>query len=312
VANNGAFRVLGGKSDMRIGDIEISPLIDGEAVVPGTAFYPNLEESDWEPYTDLLEPVFHQCQHLNTLGGYLVRAGDRVIVVDGGSGPKPKWPFAGGGFRSALASTGLNRADVTDVIYTHLHFDHIGWASVQGRSYFPNATYHVDRRDWDWFLGPDFSFTEQEVAGSLARLELSADYCYPENDAPAVRLRPVVDQIEFFTGADEVELLPGVVALDGSGHTPGQVVLELRSAGQKGLLVGDLVHAQPELVDDNERGQWHFISHTDDDRAYAAVEHFRKRICDESLAVAGGHFPGLRWGRVTRERGKRVWEDIRG
>jgi glyoxylase-like metal-dependent hydrolase (beta-lactamase superfamily II) len=297
---------------MRIGDIEITSLIDGEAVVPGTAFYPNLAESDWEPYTDLLEPVFHQCLHLNVLGGYLIRAGDRVIVVDGGSGPMPKFPFAGGGFRSAFAATGLKRSEVTDVIYTHLHFDHIGWASVNGQSMFPNATYHIDQRDWDHFLGRDFSFTPPEVEKAVEKLELSAAYCFPENDAPAPRLQPVVDQIEFFTGAEEVELLPGLVALDGSGHTPGQVVLELRSGGEKGLLLGDLVHAQPELVDDNDRGQWNFISHTDYDRAYAAVEHFRKRIWDEKLPVAGGHFNGLRWGRVVQDGGKRTWEDVSG
>lgn len=295
---------------MRIGDIEVSPLIDGEAVVPGTAFYPNMQESDWDPYVDLLEPVFGQCLHLNTLGGYLVRAGDRVVVVDGGAGPQPKWPFAGGGFRSALAATGLNRSDVTDVIFTHLHFDHIGWASVDGRPYFPNATYHVDERDWNWFLSPDFGFTDEEITNSIDRLELSANYCYPENDAPAIRLRPIADRIEFFRADDELELLPGVVALDGSGHTPGQVVLELRSDGERGLLLGDLVHAQPELVDDNERGQWHFISHTDHEVAHAAVERFRKRMWDEKIPAAGGHFPGLRWGRVVQDGGKRVWEDI--
>lgn len=297
---------------MKIGDIEITPLIDGEAVVPGTAFYPELKESDWDPYENLLEPVFHQCLHLNTLGGYLVRSGDRVVVVDGGSGPQPKWPFAGGGFRSSLAATGLDRSDVTDVVFTHLHFDHIGWASVEGKSFFPNATYHIDQRDWNWFLSPDFGFTDDEIAKSMEKLELSADYCYPENDAPAPRLRPIVNQIEFFQADNEVELLPGVVALDGSGHTPGQVVLELRSGSEKGLLLGDLVHAQPELVDDNERGQWAFISHTDHDRAHAAVEHFRKRMWDEKIPAAGGHFPGLRWGRVVSDGGKRVWEEIRG
>ncbi|MFF0284037.1 MBL fold metallo-hydrolase [Rhodococcus aetherivorans] len=297
---------------MKIGDIEITPLIDGEAVVPGTAFYPNLKDSDWDPYSSLLEPVFHQCQHLNTLGGYLVRAGDRIIVVDGGAGPQPKWPFAGGGFRSSLAATGLHRSDVTDVIFTHLHFDHIGWASVDGKPYFPNATYHIDQRDWNWFLAPDFGFTDEEVDKSMERLELSANFCHPENDAPAVRLRPIADQTKFFQADEELELLPGLVALDGSGHTPGQVVLELRSHGERGLLLGDLVHAQPELVDDNDRGQWNFISHTDHDRAHAAVERFRKRMWDEKIPAAGGHFPGLRWGHVVRDGDKRVWEDIRG
>ncbi|UZG59898.1 MBL fold metallo-hydrolase [Rhodococcus opacus] len=297
---------------MKIGDIEIVPLIDGEAIVPGNAFYPGLKDEEWKPYDALLEPVFHQCVHLNTLGGYLVKAGDRLIVVDGGSGPMPKFPFAGGGFRSAFAATGYDRADVTDVVYTHLHFDHIGWASWNGQSFFPNATYHVDQRDWNWFLSPEFGFTDEEVANSMAKLELSADFCFPENDAPAVRLKPVFNQIEFFQADDEVELLPGIVALDGSGHTPGQVVLELRSNGEKGLLLGDLVHAQPELVDDNERGQWNFISHTDHDRAHEAVDRFRKRMWDEKIPAAGGHFPGLRWGHVVTEGGKRTWEDIRG
>lgn len=136
--------------------------------------------------------------------------------------------------------------------------------------------------------------------------------CFPENDAPAPRLQPVVDQIKFFIADQELELLPGVVALDGSGYTPGQVVLELRSAAEKGLLVGDLVHAQPEFVSDNVRGEWNFISHTDYDKEYAQVEHFRKRVWDEKLPVAGGHFPGLLWGRVVTDGGKRVWEDIRG
>lgn len=297
---------------MKIGDIEIIPLVDGEAVLPGTAFYPNMKESDWDPYDKLLEPVFHQCQHLNTLGGYLVRTGDRLLIVDGGSGPQPKWPFAGGGFRSAFAATGYDRSDVTDVVFTHLHFDHIGWASVDGKAMFPNATHHIDQRDWNWFLSPDFGFTEDEVTKSMAKLELSADFCYPENDAPAVRLKPILNQVEFFQADDEVELLPGVVATDGSGHTPGQVVLELRSQGEQGLLLGDLVHAQPELVDDNERGQWNFISHVDHDRAHAAVERIRKRMWDEKIPAAGGHFPGLRWGHVVREGDKRVWEDIRG
>lgn len=297
---------------MKIGDIEIIPLIDGEAVVPGNAFYPGLEPSEWKQYDALLEPVFHECVHLNTLGGYLVRAGDRLLVVDGGAGPQPKWPFAGGGFRSAFASTGYSRADVTDVVFTHLHFDHIGWASVGGKPFFPNAKHHIDQRDWNWFLSADFGFTDQEVEDSMEKLELSAAYCHPENDAPAVRLKPVADQIKFFQADNEVELLPGVVALDGSGHTPGQVVLELRSGGEKGLLLGDLVHAQPELVDDNADGKWNFISHTDHDVAHAAVERIRKRMWDEKIPAAGGHFPGLRWGRVDTSGGKRVWEDIRG
>jgi hypothetical protein len=56
---------------------------------------------------------------------------------------------------------------------------------------------------------------------------------------------------------------------------------------------------------------WDFANHSDHDMAHAAVERFRKRISDEHLPIAGAHFPGLRWGQVTRRADRYVWEDIR-
>jgi glyoxylase-like metal-dependent hydrolase (beta-lactamase superfamily II) len=44
---------------------------------------------------------------------------------------------------------------VTDVILSHLHFDHISWVSADGRPFFPNATIHAERIDIDAFLGDD-------------------------------------------------------------------------------------------------------------------------------------------------------------
>jgi glyoxylase-like metal-dependent hydrolase (beta-lactamase superfamily II) len=114
---------------MRIGDIRIDPLIDGELVVPVETFYPLATAADVERFDFMLEPVFGEPMHLCTLGGYLIRHGSRTIVVDTGIGPQAKYPFVAGGFRSALVATGVARAEVTDVIFSHLHFDHIGWAA---------------------------------------------------------------------------------------------------------------------------------------------------------------------------------------
>ena len=41
------------------------------------------------------------------------------------------------------------------MLFTHLHFDHVGWATQQGTVVFPNATYRCDERDWVHFVGPD-------------------------------------------------------------------------------------------------------------------------------------------------------------
>jgi glyoxylase-like metal-dependent hydrolase (beta-lactamase superfamily II) len=282
---------------MRIGDIQVDPLIDGELVVPIKTFYPPVTSADLEHYDFMTEPVFGEPAHLCTLGGYLVRNGERTIVVDTGIGPNAKSPFVGGGFRSALTAAGVARADVTDVIFSHLHFDHIGWAAIDGRPYFPNATYRVDQRDWEHYCGSGPGMSE-----------LEGGFCHPETDAPAVRLAPVADRIEFFAG--EQEIMPGLRALEASGHTPGETVLELVSDGEHGLLLGDLVHAQPELIDDNARGQWNFQGHINEPEAIASVHRFRKRLFDQRIPFAAAHFPGLRWARIVPDGARRRWENL--
>jgi glyoxylase-like metal-dependent hydrolase (beta-lactamase superfamily II) len=282
---------------MKIGDVRIDPLIDGELALPGPSFYINSTDEDWLRYAEFLECVDHQPVHMNTLGGYLLRWDSRVVVVDCGVGPEPKPPFRGGGFRSALAACGVARADVTDVVFSHLHFDHIGWASLDGKPYFPNATYRVDRRDWDFYCGPGAVLPEIEAA-----------YCHAELDAPSARLAPVADRMEFFEG--EVEVIPNLNAYEASGHTPGETVLEIRSAGERGLLLGDIVHTQAELLDEDPAGTWAFVAHHTPEQADAAVARFRKMIVDERLPFAAAHFAGLRWARIEGSRSARIWRGL--
>ncbi|MCU1480922.1 MAG: Glyoxylase, beta-lactamase superfamily [Subtercola sp.] len=274
---------------MRIGDMRIDPLIDGETVSPPTACYVN--PADWSGYEEYLDTTTGV--HMNTLGGYLIRYDDRVIVVDTGAGPKPVYPVSSGGFRSALYSTGVTPAEVTDVIYSHLHLDHIGWASIDGKPFFPNATYRVDKRDWDYFCSPDYDMPDWEKAASD-----------PSVDAAAVRLAPVADRMEFFEGDQEV--LPGIESVEASGHTPGSSVLRLTSDGEQGMLLGDLVHSQPELVKDH----WHFFAHLDPEAAMDAIERVRKELVDTKMPFGAAHFPGLRWGRLSTESGGALRYDL--
>jgi glyoxylase-like metal-dependent hydrolase (beta-lactamase superfamily II) len=282
---------------MRIGDVRIDPLVDGELVLPGPSFYPGTTDEDWLVYRRFLESVDHEPVHMNSLGGYLLRWDGKAVVVDCGVGPIPTAPFRGGGFRTALASLGVARADVAEVIFTHLHFDHIGWATIDGKPYFPNATYRVDKRDWDHYCGPGAVLSDIE-----------AGFCNAEVDAPSVRLAPVADRMEFFQG--EMEVIPGINAYEAAGHTPGETVLEIRSAGERGLLLGDLVHAQPELIDEQTVGKWEFVPHHTPDAANAAVERFRKMIVDERLPFAAAHFAGLRWARIEGTGAKRTWLEL--
>lgn len=98
----------------------------------------------------------------------LADMGDRLILVDAGMGNKQSDKFFGyyqlfGGrsLEDSFAAAGYHFDQVTDVILTHLHFDHVGgavkWAD-DGKTpelVFPNATYYCTREQWDWAVNPN-------------------------------------------------------------------------------------------------------------------------------------------------------------
>jgi glyoxylase-like metal-dependent hydrolase (beta-lactamase superfamily II) len=278
---------------MKIGDMTIEAIIDGECVMPLEAGYNNKGPSDWEDFQEFLPHEAHN-NNLFTLGSFLVSYGDRRVLVDTGVGPKATFPFTGGALRSALLNRGVRSGDITDVIFTHLHNDHIGWASIDGRPYFENAAYHVDKRDWDYFVREDYPMPEWEAA-----------YTDPAVDAAFVRLAPVADRIHFFEGDDTV--LPGIESWEASGHTPGTTVLKLTDHGESVALIGDLTHTEPELIADD----WDFMAHGDHAKGLESVERVRKRLYDEKLPFAAAHYPGMHFGRLTLDGGRYGYEQLK-
>ncbi len=96
----------------------------------------------------------------------LVEDGDRLILIDNGFGNKQDDKFRGHyhlhgehTLESSLAQHGFNKADITDVILTHLHFDHCGGSIEQQGdklvTAFPNATYWSNEAHWDWAVEPN-------------------------------------------------------------------------------------------------------------------------------------------------------------
>ncbi|MGW1109017.1 MBL fold metallo-hydrolase [Streptomyces sp. NPDC002540] len=210
------------------------------------------------------------------LGGFLVRSGERTVLVDAGVGPFDDGKYRGGRLLDSLAAHGVTPDDVTDVVFTHLHFDHIGWATVDGRPVFPRATYRAHRADWRYF-----------VTGDAARPE-AVD-----------KLTPLGDQLELFDS--DFTLAPGIDALHLPGHTPGTTVYVVSSGGRRALLLGDVAHS---VVQFGER-DWQVIWDVDP----AAASAVRNRIADESAdtddLLVAAHFPGMRFGRILSADGNR-------
>src|ERR1700735_353996 len=79
---------------MKIGDIEILPVLDGSAHFRPTAAYVGTTDEDWAPHRGLLDA---DGRVELAFGGFLVRAGDRLALIDAGIGPESPTPFMSGG-----------------------------------------------------------------------------------------------------------------------------------------------------------------------------------------------------------------------
>lgn len=311
---------------MLLGSLDISPAVDGLIVSkrPSSKPLPATDSTAWAAQggmfrTDGLKE--------STLGGFVIRTGDRIILVDAGGGEAHQNGFSspgldpdhlddayvrffkGRGLSSAqmrefasdlnltsikqgllpasLSKLGLHPADITDVVFTHLHWDHIGWASAAGTPFFANATMHCASADLDYFLsGPDEDWFSAEVFRTLSVRE---------------RLGPVLDRIETWD-ADRT-LFPGVDVRLAPGHTPGSSVVVISSGNEKAMLLGDMVHCPLELMDDD----FNLLGDHDQALADRVRTAYARELENTGVHIAAAHFPGLRFGRLLSFGTERTW-----
>lgn len=262
---------------MKIGDLVVEPVFDGVMKAPATAFKGTTDEQ-WAPHRRFLGA---DGMLEFALGGFLVRApGDRVVLVDAGIGEgsgismSGSGTFEGGQLLNSLAAHNVRPDDITDVVFTHLHFDHVGWASRAGAIVFPNATYRCDARDWQHFRG---------------------------NERVQPVLAPIEDRLKTWEGGGP--LAPGIDTMTAPGHTPGSTIMVLSSGTARGLLLGDVVHCPVELLDD----EWAGLGDVDPELAKRTRNALAREIEGTDTPVAAAHFPGMVFGRLLSAQGRRSW-----
>jgi glyoxylase-like metal-dependent hydrolase (beta-lactamase superfamily II) len=258
---------------MRVGDITIDPIIDGRfSVEPTTAYRSGgkgTSEDDWAPHRDFLVDGLLWL----TLGGFLVRTSDRIALVDTGLGETRSGH--GGQLLVELAKMGVEPADVTDVVLTHLHIDHVGWATHHGEIVFPNATYRCDARDWAHFVGPSPGATK--------------------------KLRPIEDRLEPWEAS--THLFAGIDTMSAPGHTPGSTIIVVSSGTERAMMLGDVIHCPVELLED----EWSGMGDVDPELAKRTRIALARELEGTDTPVAAAHFPGMQFGRVLFGSGKRSW-----
>jgi glyoxylase-like metal-dependent hydrolase (beta-lactamase superfamily II) len=259
---------------MEVGEMRIDPVIDGVGSFEPTKAFRGSTPEQWAVHRDLLDG---DGKLAFSMGGFLIRGLGHTTLVDLGLGRKTLLGIEGGQFLGELVGLGVAPADVTDIVFTHLHVDHVGWAtSAEGEATFPNATYRCARADWEHFM--------VEHPGAEADV-----------------IRPVADRFEVWDGSRT--LLPGIDNLEAPGHTPGSAVIVVSSGPERAMMLGDVVHCPVELVDD----EWASMFDVDPDLALRTRVALNRELEGSDVRVAAAHFPGLRFGRLLPGQGKRRW-----
>lgn len=196
-----------GNRAVKIGPYEISAIETGNFRLDGGAMFGVVPKPLWSKPC----PADELNRIAMTARCLLIESSDRKILVDCGIGDKDDdkfrtifaVDFSALNLQSSLAQRGITPDQITDVIYTHLHFDHAGGSTVRDgrdlRPLFRKARHYVQKRQWEHA----FTRNERDRASYFEQ-----NYC-PVNDAGLLVLLD-----------GELELFPGIEILLSNGHTP--------------------------------------------------------------------------------------------
>lgn len=224
---------------MRVGRWEITSVVDASFAIDGGAMFGAVPRPVWERRAP------PDARNRIRLAARCLVARDpgarRVVLVGCGPGDRRDAAWAerhaldrsGGGLDAGLARLGLGRADVTDVLLSHLHLAHAGGATRFGPGgalelAFPRATFHLQRRAWQHA----HAATEKDAR------------CFAPAD-----LEPLQHSNRLHLVEGEAQLFPDVELIVAEGHTPGQQLPRFRGDGSHVTFCGDVIpthhHLQP-------------------------------------------------------------------
>lgn len=169
----------------------------------------------------------------------LMEGHGRLILIDNGLGDKYDDKFKHifavdhewATLDRSLAQHGFHRDEVTDVILTHLHFDHCGGSTQRSADQlvvaFPHARFHVQKHHWDWALASNVREKASFLRENLEPLAASGQVLEVEG-----------------TSLD----LPHCEAYVVNGHTEAQQVILIGDESERLAFVADLLPTTAHLA----------------------------------------------------------------
>ena len=224
----------------------------------------------------------------------LLEYGEKKILIDTGAGfsttpvvYKGQEVLIQGKLIQLLSEEGVNKEDITDVILTHFHPDHIGGVfSSEGEINYPNATFYFHEDEWNFWHSPNsdaqppmFKFLVEKNVTPLGGFDVKT----LKNDFE--------------------EIVPGVKMIETAGHTPGHFAL-LIAQGNDHLIYASDTFLHPLHI---ERLDWQTVFDYEHEKARQSRIKLLDLAFREDILINAFHFdfPGL--GNVEKNKNSWVW-----
>jgi glyoxylase-like metal-dependent hydrolase (beta-lactamase superfamily II) len=258
-----------GFNRFRLGAFEITAISDGMRPGDGIHTIFGIDRDEAEVATLLEENFLPADRFVNSFTPALVNTGEELILFDTGLGAAAREGGLGQ-LRARLEASGYAPEDVSVVVITHFHGDHIGGLMEDGEPAFPNARYVTGQAEYDFWTA------DERQSGPT------------ENAARAVQANvvPLADKTTFIGDGDEVA--PGIAGMLAAGHTPGHMIFHLESDGRRLLLTADTAnHYVASLM----RPEWHVGFDMDKEGAAETRKRVFDMVAAERIPFLGYHMP---------------------
>ena len=225
------------RRSLKIGPYDICPVPTGIFGLDGGAMFGTVPKVMWEKSN----PPDDKNRIPMEARALLLKSGDRKILIDCGNGADFVAKYGeklgnkfsemygldenGPSLKKSLAQHGLQFSDITDVILTHLHFDHAGGAVTEKNGQlvptFPNAVYYIQKANLETAHKPNIREKASYLASNFEPLQKAG-------------------KLQILDG-DMKELLPGISVMTSNGHTQGQQIVKITDGKETLLYCGDVI-----------------------------------------------------------------------
>jgi glyoxylase-like metal-dependent hydrolase (beta-lactamase superfamily II) len=274
----------------KIGDVDIARIVEVNGWEDDIGMLLPDETAEFVQQFGWLQPHFAtpQGKMIISFQCFVLRSQGRMAMIDTciGNDRQREFPVFTNmqtTFLEDLAAVGFPHEEITDVLCTHLHFDHVGWNTrlVDGKwvPTFPQARYLFGRREYEHWK----HLHDTKGYHDLHHMD---DAVVPVLEAGLVEF---IDAD--FRLTDEVSLIPT------PGHTPGHVSVLIQSRGQSAVITGDMMHNPIQIAVPEREARF------DMDKVQAARTRaeFVTRFNGTRTLVIGSHFSEPTAGHIVPE-----------